>query len=197
MQRLHDLEDTDLVDVPWAHLLRDADCTCVWREAETSWVGVGDGHPSGVPPAPVLLMAHPCAAILAGSGDAIAWLESWRSQERHAETLRAGNLKRRRAQPSLKQVPELGESPRKKPRVSTSGANVVGPRKVEEARLVREPSQSPCKKPPLTTSNARRFPADSDDEPVFVEGSSSGTPCKRKWKTLIDINGREVIDLTE
>ena len=196
IQRINDLDENATVVVPWAHLLHDTTVTCIWREAETSWVGVEDGHPSGILPAPVVLMAHPCAAILAGSGDAIAWLESWQSQQPHARTVKTVESKRGRATSGLEQPPQSDESPRKKQRISTSGSSIVLPRDHAEPEFLQVLDESPRKKPCLTAYNATRSPATSDDEPDFVEGSSSGTPRKRKWKTVYDGEGREIIDLT-
>ena len=144
----------------------------------------------------MVLMAHPCAAILAGSGDAIAWLESWQSQQPHARTVKTAKSKRGRAPLGLQQLLQSDEYPRKKLRVSTSVANVDRPRDHAELELLQALDESPRKKPRLTAYNVTRPPAISDDEPEFVEGSSSGTPRKRKWKTVYDGEGREIIDLT-
>ncbi|TBU36115.1 hypothetical protein BD309DRAFT_818660, partial [Dichomitus squalens] len=74
---LDHLDDDNLLTLPWAHLFADAPYMCIWRKTETSWVGVRPGQESGVWPAPVTLLAHPFTSILAGSGEAIAWLENW------------------------------------------------------------------------------------------------------------------------
>ncbi|TBU36504.1 hypothetical protein BD309DRAFT_995579 [Dichomitus squalens] len=75
---LDNLDDDDMLAVPWAHLLADAPFICIWRETETCWAGVETGLDSGLLPAPITLFAHPFASTLAGSGEAIAWLEHWR-----------------------------------------------------------------------------------------------------------------------
>ena len=196
VERLNDLDENSRVAIPWAHLLNDTTVTCVWRETETSWVGVEDGSPSDIAPAPVVLMAHPCAATLAGSGDAIAWLESWRSQQQCTSTSKTAESKRIRLPLGLEQRPQPAESPRKKPRVSTAVPNAVEPHEHAATGFIERPNESPRKKPRLAASHVSQLPAPSDDEPEFVEGSSSGTPRKRKWKIVYNSEGREVIDLT-
>ena len=123
-------------------------------------------------------------------------LESWRSQQPHARTLKTVESKRGRAPLDLEQPLQSDESPRKKLRVSSSVAKVVQPRNQAEPEFLQGLDDSPRKKPCLTAYDATRPLAISDDEPEFVEGSSSGTPHKRKWKTVYDGEGREIIDLT-
>ncbi|KAI1787173.1 hypothetical protein LXA43DRAFT_1098475 [Ganoderma leucocontextum] len=66
---------------PWLDLLRDASFFLVWHETHTRWVGVLRGESPGVPDdAPIVLLAHPGVENLLGSGEAIAWFETWRAR---------------------------------------------------------------------------------------------------------------------
>ncbi|KAI1782955.1 hypothetical protein LXA43DRAFT_904551, partial [Ganoderma leucocontextum] len=64
---------------PWLDLLHDASFFLVWHETHSRWVGVLRGESPGVPnDAPIVLLAHPGVENLLGSGEAIAWFETWR-----------------------------------------------------------------------------------------------------------------------
>ncbi|KAI1781769.1 hypothetical protein LXA43DRAFT_907794, partial [Ganoderma leucocontextum] len=64
---------------PWLDSLRDSTFYIIWHETHTRWEGVVHGKDPSVPnDAPIVLLAHPGVESLKGSGEAIAWFETWR-----------------------------------------------------------------------------------------------------------------------
>ncbi|KAI1783822.1 hypothetical protein LXA43DRAFT_902821, partial [Ganoderma leucocontextum] len=76
---LDDPTDGAPVTMPWLDLLRDAPFFLAWHETHSRWAGVLPKQSSNIPgDTPILLLANPSVDTLQGSGEAIAWLETWR-----------------------------------------------------------------------------------------------------------------------
>ena len=72
-------EDVPIV-MPWLDLLDDAPFFMAWHELSSRWAGVNPkaSHNVLLPgDSPIVLLVHPGVEVLQGSGEAIAWLETW------------------------------------------------------------------------------------------------------------------------
>nr|VWO98019.1 Inosine-5'-monophosphate dehydrogenase (IMP dehydrogenase) (IMPD) (IMPDH) (EC [Ganoderma boninense] len=199
---------------PWLDVLHDAPFFLVWHELHTRWHGFHRNQSPPIPEdAPMILLAHPGVETLAGSGEAIAWLETWRAAHQSAQPEIAP------VQPSYAHLP-------KSKSVSGSGSTRTQPRKTHvplaaNARAISIsddepeveshlsiPPRTPSKTTPGVLENRARAAASrstwvidiSDDDSEFVQGSSS-SPLKTKAREREGGYGSarsagEIIDLT-
>ena len=186
---LDNLSEDDELALPWAHVFADTNLTYIWRETESAWGAITLGGPTRVPPAPLLLLAHPYAATLAGSGEAIYWLENWRLEDGvwPREEFASSVVRRSGSKRAAGESPDE-HSPKK---ARTSFEDTM--RKVGEAENKRSYRLGPStpRKPKLERPGSCVHGGKADNQPEFVEGSS--TPRKTKKAHVLE---REVIDLT-
>ena len=187
---------------PWLDLLRDAPFLLVWHELQTRWRGVLQGQCPQVPDdAPILLLAHPGVEVLAGSGEAIAWLENWRAEHELPGQQVADPRTSRRGTPT-KASDKLTVAPRTyaKKKHGTSKLAAISISVIVTPRAgaaIANGARAMIAQP----SMAQHAPVIiiSDDENEFVQGSSVThvTPKKRRLNDPeLDAQGYAIIDLT-
>lgn len=201
--------------MPWLEKLREVPFFVIWHEIQTRWLGVlRDRSPSLPEDTPILLLVHPGVAMRLGSGEAIAWLERWRARHHRADVCakRSGSdagetvITKRARRESLIAAGVNSETPSKpgchQPDSDDEPEIIDGPPLIE--RTSRVGISRACSLAGDSRANPLTL---SDDEPEFIQGSSS-SPHKGKkhcdaphrkpeQKPVLDHKGDVIIDLTE
>ena len=181
--------------MPWLDLLRDAPFFLVWHEVDSRWSGIHcDATPKIPPIAPIILLAHPGVEVRLGSGEAIAWLETWRASHplEHREPTPPFHWRARSPGGTREghgALPATGNRPKK------------------HARDASTPPAAACEETNVAGGSRENPLTVSDDEPEFVQGSSR-SPMKAQRRTRadgtkrakvqeFDSKGELIIDLTD
>ena len=206
---------------PWLKLLRDAPFFLIWHKTQSRWHGFHHWESPGVPDnAPIVLLVHPGVDTWAGMGEAIVWLEKWHASGKalscnsaHDHGSAAGP---KCPLPDTLSQTSLAHTYTKKRHVSSVKLGVLLSQSDEEPEFMNDvPGTSTAAlasvATPLTMHSTIMTPSVahhlrssltnvSDDEPKFIEGSSSMPLKSKKTCRLVielDDEGQEVIDLTD